>query len=75
MKSSPYDPNFPSAQRNAWTLYSLSVGMKAQYAVVFALHLRNFGHKKVILQEISVISAKFVPQGSKNYKILGSDPG
>ena len=40
-------------------IYSLSVSTKAPYAVVFALHSRSFGHRKIILQETHVILAKF----------------
>ena len=36
---------------------------------------RSFGHRKIVLQEIYVILAKFAPQGSENRKILGSYPG
>ena len=36
---------------------------------------RSFGHRKIVLQEIHVILAKFAPQSSENCKILGSDPG
>ena len=58
-------------------IYSLSVSIKAPYAVVFALYLRSFGHRKIVLQEIHAYAtlAKFAPQGSENGKILGSDPG
>ena len=42
----------------------------------FAVYSRSFGHyRKIILQEIHVILAKFAPQGSENRKILSSDPG
>ena len=59
-----------------WTeaVHSLSVSIKALYAVVFALYSRSFGHRKTVLEEIYVILAKFAPQGSGNFKILGSDP-
>ena len=40
-------------------IYSLSVSIKALYAVVFALYSRSFGHGKIVLQEIYVILAKF----------------
>ena len=43
--------------------YSLSVSIKTLYAVVFALYARSFGHRKIVLQEILVILAKFAPQG------------
>ena len=56
-------------------IYSLSVSIKALYAVVFALYSRSFGHRKIVLQEIYVISAKFALQDSENRKIMGSDPG
>ena len=56
-------------------MYSLSVSIKALYAVVFALYSRSFGHRKIVLQEIYVIFAKFAPQGSENRKILDLDPG
>ena len=51
-------------------IYSLSVRIKALYAVVFALYSRSFGHRKVFLQETYryVILAKFAPRGSKNRK-------
>ena len=44
------------------------------YAVVFALYSRSFGHRKIVLQEIYEIWAKFAPQGSENRKILRSNP-
>ena len=56
-------------------MHTLSVSIKALYAVVFALYWRSFGHRKIVLQEILVILAKFAPQGLENCKILGSDPG
>ena len=37
--------------------------------------LEKFGHRKIVLQEIYVILAKYAPHVSKNRKILGSDPG
>ena len=40
-------------------IYSLPVSIKAQYAVVCALHSRSFGHRKIVLQEMYVILAKF----------------
>ena len=54
---------------------SLCVNIKAVYAVVFALFSKSFGRRKIVLQEIYVILAKFAPQGSENRKTLGSDPG
>ena len=56
-------------------IYSLAVSNKALCAVVIALYSRNFGHRKIVLQEIHLILAKFASQGSKNHKILGSDLG
>ena len=56
-------------------IYSLSVSTKAMYAVVFAMYSKSFGHRKIVLQEIYVILAKFAPQNSKNRTILDSDPG
>ena len=56
-------------------IYSLSVSIKALYAVVFALFSRSFGHRKIVLEEIYETLAKFALQGSENRKILGSDPG
>ena len=56
-------------------IYSLSASIKVLYAVVFALYSRSFGHRKIVLQEIYVILAKFALQGSENHKILGSDLG
>ena len=55
-------------------IYSLSVSIKALYAVVFALYSRRFDHMKIVLQEIYVILEKFA-QGSENRKILGSSLG
>ena len=46
-------------------IYSLSVSIMAPYAVVFALYSRSFGHRKVVLQEIYVILAKFEAKGSE----------
>ena len=56
---------------------SLSVSIQALYAVVglFALYSRSVGHRKIVLQEIYVVLAKFAPQGSENCKILGSNLG
>ena len=59
----------------AEAITSLFVSIKALYAVVFALYSRSFGHRKIVLQKICAILAKFAPQGLKNRKILGSDPG
>ena len=59
----------------AEAIYSLSVSIKALYAVVFALYSRSFGHRKIVLQETYVVLAKFAPQGSESCKTLGSDPG
>ena len=55
--------------------YSLSVSIKALYEVVFALYSRSFNYRKIVLQEIYVILAKFALQGSENCKILGSNSG
>ena len=57
-------------------IYSLSVSVKALYAVVFALYSRSFGYRKIVLQEIGlyVILTKFAPQDSENRRIMGSDP-
>ena len=56
--------------------YSLSVSIKAlRMQFVFALYSRSFGHRKIVLQEIYVILAKFALHGSENRKILGSNPG
>ena len=44
---------------------SLPESIKALYAVVSALFSRSFGHKKIVLQEIYVILAKFEPQVRK----------
>ena len=56
-------------------IYSLSVSIKALYAVVFALYSKSFGRTKILLQETYVILAKFALQGSQNRKTLGSDQG
>ena len=56
-------------------IYSLSVSIKALYGVSFALYSRSFGRRKIVLQEICVVSAKFVSQGLQNSNVLGSDPG
>ena len=56
-------------------IYSLSVNIKALYAVVFALCSRSFGHRKKVLQEIYVVLAQFASQGSENCKTLASDQG
>ena len=53
---------------------SLSVSIKALYAVVFALYLRSFGHR-IVFQEICVNLAKFALQGLENCKILCSKSG
>ena len=50
-------------------IYPLFVCIKALYAVVFALYLKSFDRRKIFLQEIYVIFAKFAPQGSENRKI------
>ena len=49
--------------------------METLYAVVFALYSRSFGRRKIVLQEMYVILAKFARHGSGNRKTLGSDPG
>ena len=44
-------------------IYTLSINIKALYAVVFPLYLRSFGHRKIVLQETYLILAKFTPRG------------
>ena len=56
-------------------IYSLSVNIQALYVVVFSLYLGSFDHRKIVLQEIYAIFAKFTPQGSEKRKIWVSDPG
>ena len=56
-------------------MHSLSVSIKALYAVVFALYSTRFDHRKIVLQKICVILAKFALQGLEICNILGSDPG
>ena len=56
-------------------IFSLSVSIKALYAVVFAWYSITFGHRKIVLQKVYVILAQFAPQGSENCKILGLNPG
>ena len=64
----------PLSMLSTEAMYSPSVSIKALYAVVFALYSRSFGHRKIVLYKIYAILTKFAPQGSKNRKILGSDP-
>ena len=45
------------------SIYSLSISIEALYS-------RNFGRRKIVLQEIYVILAKCAPQGLENRKIL-----
>ena len=54
-------------------IYSLSVSIKAWYAIVFALYSRSFGHRKILLREIYVILAKFAPQRFGKSQNLGSE--
>ena len=56
-------------------IYSLSVSIKGLYVVAIALYSRSFGHRKIVLQEIYVILAKFALQRSENRRILVSGRG